>query len=64
MKIEEFLLLAKPEIGKWLDVKDETIQRLKWQLVHHQEETRQQVEQNTELEDMFVFKRPIFPNKW
>ena len=31
-KVEECLLLAKIEIGKWLEAKDKAIQRLKRQL--------------------------------
>ena len=43
-KIEGRLLLAKTEIAKWLDAKDEAIQQLKWQLAQQQEEKKQQEE--------------------
>ena len=44
-KLEERIILAKTEINKWLDAKDNAIQWLKRQLAQQQDEARQQLAQ-------------------
>mgnify|MGYP006957855544 CR=1 FL=1 len=50
-KLEDRIQLAKTEIGKWLDAKDELIQQLRRKLAQQQEATCQNVEQVEELEE-------------
>ena len=50
-KIEDELQLAKTEVGKWLDAKDNLIQRLRRQLAQQQETMQQHAEQVEELEE-------------
>ena len=50
-KLEDLILLAKTEISKWLDAKDEAIQRLKRRLVQQQDETKQHEEKEQEVEE-------------
>ena len=49
--IEDQLQLAKPEVGKWLEAKDDLIQKLHRQLAQQQETMRQNAEQVKELEE-------------
>ena len=50
-KLEDRIQLAKTEIGKWLDAKDELIQQLRRKLAQQQEAMCQNVEQVEELEE-------------
>ena len=50
-RIEDWLQLAKKEVGKCLDAKDSLIQKLRRQLAQQQEVTRQNAKHIEELEE-------------
>ena len=62
-KATEHRVKAKNEIGKWLDVKNNTIQWLKGQLAHQQDQTNQQIEQVHELEEYISIQENYFADQ-
>ena len=59
-RMENRLQLAKTEINKWLDGKDNLIQKLRRQLAQQQEATRQNAEQVEELEEYVSIQETCF----
>ena len=59
-RIEEQLQLAKTEVGKWINGKDNLIQQLHQQLVQQQETTHQNAEQVEELEEYIQVQETCF----
>ena len=58
--IEDRLQVAKIEVGKWLDAKDNLIQKLRRQLAQQQEATWQNAEQVEELEEYVKVQETCF----
>ena len=59
-KIEDRLQLAKIEVEKWIDVKDNLIQKLHQQSEQQQENTPQNAEQVEELEEYAKVQETCF----
>ena len=55
--------MAKTEIGKWLEVKDNVNQPLKRQLAQQQDQTQQQIEKVQELEDYIIIQVDYFADQ-
>ena len=56
-------MLAKTEISKWLDAKDEAIQWLKRRLVQQQDETKQHEAKVQELEEYIRVQEDYFAER-
>ena len=59
-KIEDWLQIAKTEVGEWIDAKDNLIQKLCQHLEQQQKSTRQNAEQVEELEEYVKVQETMF----